>query len=126
MNKKTTLGTIILSVAAFVEPAMAKSVTLIPVTCSDGTPTAAVFQKQGSLLSNIGFNGGNVGPLRFWHTTITDNDAVTLLNYNGTFAQSAPQILLASTKLPKGVHVIKYHAEADTGAVCDFQTVTKV
>ncbi|MDT4290140.1 hypothetical protein RO575_11275 [Methylomonas sp. MO1] len=127
MNKTALLTTVFTSLAAFIEPAAAKSVTLLPVVCSQGTPTAAVFQKQGALFSNLGFNGGSVGVPGIWHTTITDNQTTLLLDFTDTNERPAPSIFLASVTLPKGTHLLTYHSEnLNTGETCDFLINSKV
>ena len=127
MNKTILLAIGIASIAVFMESATAKSVTLLPVKCSQGTPTSAVFQKQGAVFSNLGFNGGSIGVPGIWHTTITDNQTTLLLDFTDTSERPAPSIFLASVTLPKGTHLLTYHSEnLNTGETCDFLINSKV
>lgn len=92
MNKTALLAIGIVSVALFMESSSAKSVTLLPVNCSQGASTSAVFQKQGALFSNLGFYGGNVKVPGIWHTTNADNQTSLLLDFTDTNERPAPSI----------------------------------
>jgi hypothetical protein len=125
MKTYLTVALAIFSTIGLIQPAAAKSVTLLPIACDQGTPTYAVFQKQGSQFI-LGFRGGAVGGNGFWHTTITDNKTVVLLDYTDDLVRPSPSITTGLT-LPKGTHLLDYESvNSTTGETCSFLITTKV
>jgi hypothetical protein len=77
-----------------------------------------------SLLNSTALAGGVPG---IWHTTITDNATVVLLDFVDIFERPSPSITIGGLTLAKGNHLLEYQSNnAMTNETCKFQIFTKV
>jgi len=118
----------VLGVAAFGTFAVgadAKSASLLPMPCSNGTPASAVFARQGANY-RIGMGASGSGSLGTWHATEIDNATNVLID--DTYTMTVPQWeILSFATLAKGNHSLAIHMEnLTTGETCDTTITTKV
>jgi hypothetical protein len=118
----------VLGVAAFGTFAVgadAKSASLLPMPCTNGTAASAVFSRQGANY-RIGMGASGAGSLGTWHATEIDNGTNVLID--DTFTFDIPQWdILSFATLAKGNHSLAVHMEnLTTGETCDTTITTKV
>jgi len=103
--------------------AQAKSVSLLPTSCTQGTAAHMVYLSAGSKVT-LGFGSSSSASYGSWHIVITDNDAVAL---NYTTVASTSWSVSTNRTLTKGVHVLALNAESlTTGEVCTLTVTNKV
>ncbi|MEQ1701204.1 MAG: hypothetical protein ABMA25_13910 [Ilumatobacteraceae bacterium] len=104
--------------------AEAKSVSLIPASCSNGTATHIVYLASGSK-ATLGFGSNSVASLGTWHIVISDNGLPLL---DRTLVASVPAWSLSTQRtLAKGTHFIEIVADnQSTGETCTYSLTNKV
>lgn len=109
---------------AAADVAEAKSVSLIPASCSNGTAAHIVYLSSGSK-ATLGFGSNSVASLGTWHIVISDNGLPLL---DRTLIASVPAWSLSTQRtLAKGTHFIEIAAENETtGELCTYALTNKV
>ena len=109
----------------FAVGADAKSASLLPMPCSNGTAAHAVFARQGANY-RIGMGASGDGSLGTWHATEIDNSNNVLID--DTYTMTIPQWdIISFATLVKGNHSLVIHMEnLTTGETCDTTITTKV
>lgn len=127
MKAYLILVVVILSIVGSIEPAIAKSTTLIPGICSQSSIGNALFLKQGSVF-NLGYAvNGDTRTIGVWHTTIKDNGNAVLLDYTTDAEQQGVSITAVGVVLGKGLHLLDFQSDnLTTGETCTAQVRTKV
>lgn len=109
---------------AATDVAEAKSVSLIPAACSNGTAAHVVYLSSGSK-ATLGFGSNAVASLGTWHIVISDNGTALL---DRTLVASVPAWSLSTQRtLAKGTHFIEIVADnLSTGETCTYALTNKV
>jgi len=117
----TAVGALALGAAHTAE---AKSVSLVPVPCTQGTAAHMVYLSSGSKVT-VGFGSNDINSLGRWHVVVTDNGA-SMLDY--TLNAGVPAWSVSTTRtLTKGGHLLELTAENLTnGEVCTYSVQNKV
>lgn len=126
MKTSSIIALIIASTFGLIQPASAKSTSVLPGVCSQSSAGSAFFLKQGSQFQ-LGFLvNGDIRTMGIWHTTIIDNVTNIVLDFLPDIETQGTSIHTNAT-LPKGNHTLAYRSEnLNTGEICTAQVVTKV
>jgi hypothetical protein len=109
---------------AATDVAEAKSISLIPVSCSNGTPASMIYLSSGSKVT-VGFSTSSASSAGQWHVVVNDN-GTALLNY--TTPGIVPALSVSTQRtLAKGGHLLELTAENLTnGELCTYALTNKV